>query len=123
MLWQFPVSMLLFALVNLGVFSKYSAFFFRHPSRIVVSVAVAYVLSVVYYLAGFFLALREESAQRLAAGVSLAILNNVLVIVFASEFFGPLAATVAAMYMFPYYTMIVPAKLAAARIQKVTAHG
>lgn len=52
----------------------------------------------------------------MAAAVSLAILNNVLVVIFSSEFFGPLSPTLAAMYMLPYYTMIVPAKLVAQRI-------
>ncbi len=37
-------------------------------------------------------------------------MNNVLVIVFSSRFFGPLSPTLAAMYMFPFYTLIVPAK-------------
>jgi len=119
--WQFPFSMILFALVNLAVFSRYSSFFFRHPGQILMSVAIAYVLSVLYYLAAFALTPREERSQRLAAGVSLAILNNVLVIVFSSEFFGPLAPTLAAMYMFPFFTMVVPVKLVAARIEKHTA--
>ena len=113
---QFPISMVLFAMVNIGVFSKYSSFFFAHPGQIIVSVGVAYVLSVVYYTAGFVLTIRQETSDRMAAGVSLAILNNVLVIIFSCEFFGPLSPTLAAMYMLPYYTMIVPAKLVAQRI-------
>lgn len=113
---QFPISMVLFSMVNFGVFSKYSSFFFAHPGQIVVSVGVAYVLSVVYYAAGFALTVRQETSHRMAAGISLAILNNVLVIIFSSEFFGPLSPTLAAMYMLPYYTMIVPAKLAAQSI-------
>lgn len=113
---QFPVALALFALVNLSVFSKYSAFFFGNPAQIVVSVGLAFVLCSLYYLAGFLLTARLESSQKLAAGVSMAILNNVLVIVFASEFFGPLSPTLAAMYMFPYYTMIVPARLVVERM-------
>jgi len=35
-------------------------------------------------------------------------MNNVLVIVFASEFFGPLEPTVAAMYMIPFFGLILP---------------
>jgi BASS family bile acid:Na+ symporter len=114
--YQFPISMVLFSMVNFGVFSRYSSFFFAHPGQIVVSVGVAYVLSVVYYAAGFALTVRQETSHRMAAGISLAILNNVLVIIFSSEFFGPLSPTLAAMYMLPYYTMIVPAKLVAQSI-------
>jgi len=38
-------------------------------------------------------------------------LNNVLVLVFSSQFFGPMAATLAAMYMFPFFAMIIPIRL------------
>jgi BASS family bile acid:Na+ symporter len=114
---QYPLSLLLFALVNLGVFSKYSSFFFQHPGQIMVSLAVAYALSVVYYLTGFLLVPGQQVKERLAAALSLAVMNNVLVIVFSSRFFGPLSPTLAAMYMFPFFTMIVPAKLIAHRVQ------
>ena len=50
-------------------------------------------------------------SERLAAGVSLAVVNNVLVIVFSSRFFGPLSPLLAAMYMFPFFTMMIPVKL------------
>jgi BASS family bile acid:Na+ symporter len=113
---QFPISMVLFALVNFGVFSKYSSFFFAHPGQIALSAGVAYVLSLVYYAAGFALTVHQEPSQRMAAGISFAILNNVLVIIFSSNFFGPLSPTLAAMYMLPYYTMVVPAKLVAQRV-------
>jgi BASS family bile acid:Na+ symporter len=110
---QFPISLLLFAVVNLGVFSKYSSFFFGHPREILISLGIAYVLSVIYYGAGFAVTPGRRLSERLAAGVSLAILNNVLVIVFASRFFGPLSPILAAMYMVPFFTMIVPVKLVA----------
>jgi bile acid:Na+ symporter, BASS family len=110
---QFPISLLTFCIINLGVFSKYSTFFFQNPVQILVAVGVAYVLSVIYYLAGFIITPGRSREERLAAGVSFAAMNNVLVIVFASRFFGPLSPTLAAMYMFPFFTMIVPVKLLA----------
>lgn len=112
---QFPLSLALFALCNLAVFSKYSSFFFSNPGSILVSIAVAYVLSAIYFLVGLIMTPGLNSSERLAAGVSLALMNNVLVIVFSSRFFGPLSPTLAAMYMLPFYTLIVPAKLIAAR--------
>jgi len=112
---QFPVSLVLFGLINLGVFSKYSEFLFQHPKQLVVSIAVAYVLSVIYYVTGFVITPGQKISERIAAGVSLALMNNVLVIVFSSRFFGPLSPTLAAMYMFPFFTMIVPIKILAGR--------
>jgi BASS family bile acid:Na+ symporter len=100
-----------FAIINLGVFSRYSSFFFEYPGHLLVATTVAYGLSVIYYGAGFAITPRRGLSERLAAGVSLAQVNNVLVIVFASQFFGPLSPILAAMYMFPFFTMIVPLKL------------
>lgn len=112
---QFPFSLVLFALMNLGVFSKYSDFLFQHPKHLVISTGVAYALSVIYYVTGFLMTPGRKISERIAAGVSLALMNNVLVIVFSSRFFGPLSPTLAAMYMFPFFTMIVPVKILASR--------
>jgi BASS family bile acid:Na+ symporter len=38
-------------------------------------------------------------------------INNVLVLVFAARFFGPLESTVAAMYLIPFYGLIVPMRI------------
>lgn len=110
---QFSASMVLFTVINLGVFSKYSHFFFQNPGQLLMCLAVAFILSALYYACGMALIRRGSIADRLASGVSFALMNNVLVIVFASRFFGPLSPTLAAMYMFPYYLMIVPVKMVA----------
>jgi bile acid:Na+ symporter, BASS family len=109
---RFPISLVLFALINFGVFSKYSSFFFQQPGHVVMCVGVAFALSVILYAAGFVLTPRWDLTQRVGVAVSMAVMNNVLVIVFASRFFGPLSPTLAAMYMFPFFTMIVPVRLA-----------
>jgi BASS family bile acid:Na+ symporter len=109
--YQYPISLIFFAIINLGVFSKYSSFFFGNPGQVFVSVAVAYVLSAIYYATGFLMTPGLGHSERLAAGVSLAVVNNVLVIVFSSRFFGPLSPLLAAMYMFPFFTMMIPVKL------------
>ncbi len=117
---RFPISLLFLAGTNLGVFAKYSSFFFENPWQLIVSVVLAYVLSVIYYVAGFVAAPAEDRAGKLAAGISMAIMNNVLIIVFSSKFFGPLSPTLAAMYMLPFFTMIVPVKLIAERTRLLT---
>jgi BASS family bile acid:Na+ symporter len=111
--YQYPISLVFFGIINLGVFSKYASFFFGNPGQVIISVAVAYALSAIYYAAGFLTSPGVGHAERLAAGVSLAVVNNVLVIVFSSRFFGPLSPLLAAMYMFPFFTMIIPVKLIA----------
>ncbi len=46
--------------------------------------------------------------NQLAGAVMLGNINNVLVIVFSSEFFGPVEPLVAAMYMIPFFTIVIP---------------
>lgn len=113
--FQFPVSLLLFALINMGVFSKYSRFFFLNWETLVAAIAVSYALALVYYAAGFLCAFSDVPGERLSGGISMAIINNVLVVVFSSQFFGPLAPTLAAVYMFPFFSLLAPLKLLSSR--------
>ena len=115
--FHFPVSITIFAAINLGVFSKYSRFFFHSPRFIFMSLGVAYGLSIIYYLVGFLLVPGKNSSDRIAAGISFAVMNNVLVIVFSSHFFGPLSPTLAAMYMFPLFSMVIPVKILGSRFK------
>ena len=109
---QFPVSLVIFACINLGVFSKYSSYFTERPAAVVEALVVAFVLSAILHFIGFFVTLSKRKEDRLAGAVSFACMNNVLIIVFSSQFFGPLAPTLAAVYILPFFLMIVPARIA-----------
>jgi BASS family bile acid:Na+ symporter len=117
---QYPVSLILFSAINLGVFSKYSDFIFEQPGQLLLAVGIAYLLSIIYYFAGFALTPGRGLHERFAWGISLGTMNNVLVIVFSSKFFGPLCPTLAAMYMFPFFTVIVPLRLIARYMESET---
>lgn len=108
---QFPVSLVTFSLINLGVFSRYAEFFYQKPSTILVAILVAVVLSGIYLLIGILSLPTGIIENQLAAAISLGNINNVLIIVFASQFFGPLEPTVAAMYMFPFFGLILPLRI------------
>jgi BASS family bile acid:Na+ symporter len=109
---QFPVSLVICACVNLGVFPKYSSYFTERPAELVGAIVVAFVLSAILHVLGFFVTLSKRKEDRLAGAVSFACMNNVLIIVFSSQFFGPLAPTLAAVYILPFFSMIVPARIA-----------
>ena len=51
---QFPLSLLLFALINLGVFYRYAPFFNKEPSVIIMATVVAFVLAAIYCVVGIF---------------------------------------------------------------------
>jgi BASS family bile acid:Na+ symporter len=105
---RFPISLVIFAVVNLGVFSKYAQFFRQNPAAILEAAIVAIVLGAVYITVGILAAWRAPVKDQVASAVSMGNINNVLVIVFASEFFGPIEPTLAAMYMIPFFGLIFP---------------
>jgi BASS family bile acid:Na+ symporter len=105
---QFPLSLFMFAITNMGIFSKYSSFFYQEPMTIAMAIGVAFALAALYLLAGISLSWGRPVEDQVAAVICLGIINNVLVIVFSSQFFTPLEPTVSAMYMIPFFALIVP---------------
>jgi BASS family bile acid:Na+ symporter len=105
---QYTISLALFTITNLGIFSRYSEFFFQEPLTILMATAVAFILGGMYLLTGLMLAYGRPVEDQVATVISLGVMNNVLVIVFSSEFFTPLEPTVAAMYMIPFFGLILP---------------
>jgi BASS family bile acid:Na+ symporter len=108
---QFPVSLVTISLINLGVFSRYAEFFHQEPFTILEAVVVAMALAGIYFLVGILALPIGTLENQLAAAISLGNTNNVLIIVFASQFFGPLEPTVAAMYIFPFFGLIIPLRI------------
>ena len=108
---QFPASLMTIACINLGVFAKYSSFFIETPAKVAGTILVAFVLSAIYHLVGFSVTWGMKREDRLAGAISFAYMNNVLIVVFSSHFFGPLAPALAALYMLPFFIMIVPARI------------
>ncbi|HEY3278146.1 MAG TPA: hypothetical protein VGJ94_16130 [Syntrophorhabdaceae bacterium] len=105
---QFPVSLFLFALINLGVFYRYAPFFRKEPSVIIMATVVAFILGAIYCVVGILFFHKGPVENQVAGAVMLGNLNNVLVIVFSSEFFGPVEPLVAAMYMIPFFVIVIP---------------
>jgi BASS family bile acid:Na+ symporter len=105
---QYYISLVLFAVTNLGIFSRYSEFFFQQPLSIVAAGGVSFLLAGIYLAAGLLLSWGRKVEDQVGAVICLGTMNNVLVIVFSSEFFTPLEPTVAAMYMIPFFALILP---------------
>ena len=108
---QYPASVVLIGCTLLAVFGKYSPFFFREPGQIVVAIVAAFLLSALYMTIGSLLLHGRRREDQLAGGISMTFLNNIVVVVFSSQFFGPRAATLAAMYLLPFFAMIIPIRL------------
>jgi len=108
---QFPVSLSMIACINLGVFGQYSSFFLKTPVIVLETILVAFLLSAIYHAVGLLVTWRMKRKDRLAGAISFAVINNVLIVAFSSHFFGPLSPALAALYMLPFFTMIVPARI------------
>jgi bile acid:Na+ symporter, BASS family len=105
---QYYIGLVLFAITNLGIFSKYSEYFYQKPMMIAAAALASFILGGLYLFLGLLVSWGKRLEDRLTAVISLGIMNNVLVIVFSSQFFTPLEPTVAAMYMIPFFGLIIP---------------
>ena len=108
---QYGFALALFALTNLGVFSRYAEFLRQHPAVILEALAVSAALAAIYFVAGILCALGRPLTDQLALTIIFGMMNYVLVIVFSSEFFGPLEPTLAAVYSIPFFTLLIPLRL------------
>ncbi len=115
--FQFPASLISIGCISLGVFAKYSSFFIGAPVKVAETILVAFALSIVYHAVGFLVTWRMKREDRLAGAVSFAYMNNVLVVAFSSHFFGPVSPALAALYMLPFFAMIVPARIVGHRMK------
>jgi BASS family bile acid:Na+ symporter len=105
---RFLLSLLLFAVTNFGIFSKYSSYLRRQPSMVWVALAVAVVLAVIFFAVAVAFAWKMALPEQLAIIISLTQVNNVLVLVFSSQLFGPIEPMLAAMYSIMFYGLLVP---------------
>jgi len=107
---QFALSLILFAMTNLGIFSKYADFFSRNVALLLTSLSAAFLVGASCVAAGWLVAWRWRLEDRLAAVINLWIMNYILVIVFSAQFFSPLEPTVAALYTLPFYALVIPVR-------------
>lgn len=105
---RYPLSLVLFAVTNVGVFSGYALFFRQNPFMIAESFMVAVALASLYMIAGIIATLRKPVSEIIGTIIIFSIMNNILVIVFSSEFFGAVEPTVAAVYTIPFFGLILP---------------
>jgi BASS family bile acid:Na+ symporter len=128
------ISIGLIVLINMALFSKFSTFFFESPLFVVEMVLIAFLLFGIYGTVGYALTsfttgvtsrTRSEGTttnsksntkmewNRTAAIdglIAMAYVNNILVAVFAEQFFGIQTAVLPALYNIPYYIGILVIK-------------
>ena len=122
---SFPLSLIFIVLINFGMFAKFSNYFYTDQLFMLQTIATAFLCYTGYGLTGYVLASlmnnnrntkfsynnainnNNNSYETTAGLISMSYINNVLVAVFALQFFGPTVAALAALYNIPYYAGIV----------------
>jgi BASS family bile acid:Na+ symporter len=105
---SYPISLVLLAAMNLGALGLYSPFLRAHQADAVISVLIGFGLGAVLAGAGLVLFWSNPPLERVAAAGALGWVNSVLVIVLGNYFGDPLTSVLAALYMVPYYVLIIP---------------
>lgn len=103
---SFSSSILFVVLINFGMFAKFSGYFYTGQALLLQTIATAFLCYAAFCLAGFAAA-RGGRDMRTAGLISMSYVNNVLVAVFAFQFFGASVAALAALYNIPYYAGIL----------------
>lgn len=106
---QYPLTLVIFFLINLGVFAPYAEFLRSQGHDVLVAVIISFLvggasLLIVMLVVG----LSRDRALSLAGGVGMIFINNVLIVVFAARFFGPECPLLAAAYMLPLFMSLLP---------------
>ena len=108
---SFLLSIIFIVLINFGMFAKFSQYFYSEQLFLFKTIAAAFLCYGAFALTGYL----SGAGDRTAGLISMTYVNNVLVAVFASQFFGPQVAAMAALYNIPYYAGIVAIKKVASR--------
>jgi BASS family bile acid:Na+ symporter len=106
---SFPLSLVFIILINWGMFAKFAGFFYSEQTFLLQTVATAFLCYAAYCLVGYVGATGSFQEKR-AGLIATSYVNNVLVAVFAFQFFGSQVAALAALYNIPYYIGIIAIK-------------
>ena len=123
-----PISMIVIVLINFGMFARFSSYFYNDLLFVINTILLSSLLFVIYGLSGYgtdrLLKLiinyrngspvyngnsnhtEEKEDDFIFMFISMSYINNILVAVFAEQFFGPKTAALAAFYNIPYYVGI-----------------
>lgn len=103
------LSLVFIFLINLGIFAKYSYFLFSNTFVTVENIALAFMLFGYYGLTGYIVSrlMGLSKDDRISTIISMIYINNILIVVFAQQFFGTEIAALAAFFNIPYYVGIL----------------
>jgi BASS family bile acid:Na+ symporter len=110
-----PLSIILMDLINFIIFSKFSSYFYLELPFVIDTTILAFVLFAIFAITGylilFFINKESSRKDKISGLIAISYVNNILVTVFAQQFFGSHVAALAAFYNMPYYIGIILLKI------------
>ena len=117
-----PLSIFLMDLINFAIFSKFSSYFYLELPFVIITTILAFVLFATFaitgYLIFYFMNKDSSTKDKISGLIALSYVNNILVTVFAQQFFGSQVAALAAFYNMPNYIGIIFLKILCSKLIK-----
>jgi BASS family bile acid:Na+ symporter len=104
---RYYLSLFFCVVLILGVFSKYADFLRQNPSIVIHAFVVSVGVYAALFVVGILVSFGRSPADRLAVIISMALINNILVMVFSAGFFGPLEPLSGVTYCVPFFFSVV----------------
>ena len=97
----------LMVLINFAMFASYSSYFITNQIFVLQTTFMSFLLYGAYGLIGYLFVIfaykNSTINERISGFIAMTYINNILVVVFAQQFFSPEVAALSAFYNIPYY--------------------
>ena len=117
-----PLSIILMDLINFTIFSKFSSYFYLELPFVINTTILAFLLFSGFGITGYLISYFNKDSSRkekISGLIVMSYINNILVTVFAQQFFGSQVAALAAFYNMPYYMGIIFLKIFYSKLIKI----
>ncbi len=117
-----PLSIILMDLINFTIFSKFSSYFYLELPFVINTTILAFLLFSGFGITGYLISFFNKDSSRkdkISGLIVMSYINNILVTVFAQQFFGSQVAALAAFYNMPYYMGIIFLKIFYSKLIKI----
>ncbi len=121
--YSLQLSIILIILINYTVFSMYSELFRLDINQVIITLVIASTLFIIFGMIGFYFMKMiggHSKDEQFSGFISMAYINNLVVIVFTTNFFDWQIASIAALYNLPYYIGIIALKEISDKVHKKT---
>ncbi|MCG8472922.1 MAG: hypothetical protein MI742_13860 [Desulfobacterales bacterium] len=116
---RYSAIIVLFSILNMGIFSAYGHEVAEHPGTLLTTVGVDTILALLFFFLPLFL-FRKSYDGAINASIGCGIINNAIAVVFAASQFGATEAITAALYSIPYFICLIPLGMVTRRIYGAT---